>query len=975
MSNPLQAPRTQLIANAYPDGTFTVPGGMTLLEWCESVKKSWGLKEVLEKLVRRKEGMTVAPSVLMKPAVNAGLVFNEGAAKRLMAITNDGAVTFRLRSLLATNMRNYMIGFMADGPVQTLEDNVVRHSTNRLASKQECVERTTTHFMVAGGTQWAMGRLQKALPEATVHRLRPVTLSEAERAYEHCGFYHGNALWQSLRTNPFDMDAYGALWPLVAGSQGHSVTIVKAASLGHPYYAKATDDAALNKCLRLTQYMQVHWSGHAGQSYREALIKSPSMVTFVGKTKTDIYSSEKIMQQMMRYYVVCPGHLKFYLAQATQPFAKAKTSLLDIANRFGYLWTNNSGNPYMGLPRTMVEDPEGDGFTWAPECGARKFLLNFHSAQKMGLTGNAPRLLVNALDAQLTDCGMAYMHCGDDTWIVIMQQAPSDARRKQMMFMNLDMSNFDLTQRREVCDKIHEVLYKGLAEIDVDRAEVMREIWRKKLINLHASACVFMENGSFSGIPLQSEKNDMLCEVMCMRIKEAVATRYERRVLNGLPAYCGLTFDALDVIVREVGLGLGLEARIDNKEIIAIPDEEKTQRDWFEEQNNGNYFYAPIFRAFTENLVRWKFLGYEFFGTENMQMGYRTFMMNAPNQNPRQVLRPWPVEGSKGIAVVAQLPRFLTNILYPNVMWMKGRKEFEAYNAVRLIGAVIGLGNAGVLQDQGMPSEAIEHLLEVLWGAVEQHDGGDTRTREMRLRSLVTMLQENIMMNEAVDEFNPTPLFGGLEAETIGNRKLRTMQAIFAVWDPLRRTVMPVPRDIATAGAVPSSEVVDMGMPDLTSQIPAGYQLILDNQLVEGLAGIAARTLVDQSFGQAWADEMEVENLLEGVRPLAPPTVGDRLRPATEANFGRPPPNVGITNPMSATGLPGGGRQVAAGGGGGDGERSRTQKKRDQRRRKRARENAGAHAVEAAGEHFRNLRLEEQEALDAEAAYRRQARD
>jgi len=972
MSNPIQAPRESIVAPAYPDGFFgLVPGFETLDDWKAHVKKRWGLNEVLEKIIKRKEGISVAPSVLMKPAVQAGLVFNEGFEKRLLALTRNNDLTFRIRTRAATDLKNALVDCCDDTDLyySLNADGEVVQSTNRLASKAEVIHRTTTYFMVAGGTQWCMGRLAKALPEPTVG-LSPVTAAEADAAYESCGFYHGSKTWTAMRTNPFDMDGYSELWPLVKAGQGHAVEINMNADLGHPYYEKAEDPDALARCLQMTQWMQTTFRGNAGTMYRDCLVSKPSAVLFVGKTKTDIYSREKILAQELRFYVVTPGHLKFYLGQATQPFGGAKTSLMDIYHQF-----KDDVSPLLEYATLSSDLAVRDRF-WR----TGRFLeysKQLRSAQKMGLTGICPEVIIYALDNQLREYGWGYLHCGDDSFAVIMTSfLDGDTWRPRLVIFKLDMSNFDLTQRTPIMERIHLRLYEGLRMIDQDRAEVMAEVWRKKLVNFHSTACAYFTSLNASGIPLQSEVNDMVMDVFMQRLVKRVQVRHPMRIVAGRITYPLLAKASLVDHIREAAHGLGLVAKLEDYQQISYSYCVGNVADFDElVGDSAELYHFPLMNCFTEGGLRFSFLGYTFIGNSarGVTMGL------APGQPTPTFVTTYGPERDDRVSVVADLPRFCTNVLYGSTPWIKDRDAFECYDMQRLVGSLINIGSWSALQENGVNMSYFGNMI-ITYRQREVAAYARARARNPEFKNtghVVRLVVGPEVESEDIGALNDiqiqsteqlTLAANALRVRAAANRTVHIMQRI---WDqasvPLPRTYAGV-AEAGVAGREDPEELFAPSVPDTVAQVVRGM-----NAAEGSLERTVATQILEGSFGQAlyeapdaldWAEESGQTSLLEGMAARGPPTVPARLRAPTQANFGRPPPSVGITNPMSATGLPGG---VPGSGGGGGGGSSATRRKKAQKKRAKARRNAADADAEATAEHFAQQRLEEQAELDQEA--------
>lgn len=454
-----------------------------------------------------KANILLRPSVLMRPAVEAGMVFNPGAQTRLMAITQDSPLLPRLRTRLATLVRNLLLTCVKSSRQITtntwgeiVNENLFTWDPLTCLARKYWLDtdailtRGANYFMASGGTQCSLGRLKKALPARNLLvNYKPATDEEVELAYMSCGFYHGS-MWQQLFPE-WQVD-HTSLWPVLADGLGNCVKVNRNASLGFPYLANPSNEDAQLRMLETVAAMEASesWQNDPARTYNRMMATNPGFVLFMGKTKSDVYSREKIMAGQCRFYLVTPGHLKVYMQRLLQPFAGAKVSIGDVFN----------------LPRS----------DWY------KALQQLHSAQKHGLTGIGPSQLLMAIEAQLEAEGVAYWHCGDDTLVavyVVMIDEHGQARRVLLVF-GLDMSNFDLTQKTAVFGKVDERLAAGMRVID-RRADLWLAVRQGRLTLVHGAGVVYMEGTGTSGIPGQSEVNDMIAEVVCSRLKKRITRR------------------------------------------------------------------------------------------------------------------------------------------------------------------------------------------------------------------------------------------------------------------------------------------------------------------------------------------------------------------------------------------------------------------------------------------------------------------
>jgi len=439
MSNPLAAATTAIPKIAYPlsimmaeelqpiegQATFkTAPSeaqakrGFSPLDAHNAeIKRKYGMAGA-PKYLRNLAGVDFAASILTKTAVTRGLVFNEGMKKRSMFIANDGGVVLRLRSQIATAIRNrvlsvmpkeerlerggmemiYPPGFGRDpiyGTANKAPDYYYNPVYGQSSTYEEMLEATTTGFMATGGNYHFMGRLVEGMPKdprrGLVNHGVAVTREEALKAHVHCGFLHSPhalamgannrfTVWEHLQPAWRNLD--DACTPLKlnaeVGADGvldpsKAIKINLKADLGLPYCAKGTDPEALAAAFAVAKEMDADYEFRtdAGAFYRRDFNRAPWRVTVMGKTKTDIYKLKKIEGAALRFVNVVPGHLKMLMARSTQKYDEEKTSLIKqsafwqdhigVATGPESIESLREGNACMGIARarynTLRTDP------------------------------------------------------------------------------------------------------------------------------------------------------------------------------------------------------------------------------------------------------------------------------------------------------------------------------------------------------------------------------------------------------------------------------------------------------------------------------------------------------------------------------------------------------------------------------------------------------------------------------------------
>jgi len=911
----------------------------------KEVRGKYGITQLME-LLRPKIGVQLRPSVLMKPWVQKGLVFNDGAERRLLAITRDGDVEFRKRSMLGAKIRDELLNQMDPHEATLSEDGVFLNgstASDMVGSRGAALAKANSSFLVSGGTQWSMGRFVAAVAKVDVTKMRRVTPREAELAYASCGFTFG-CLNETLmeRWKPGDLRGCRGLWPVTRreGDNGAAVSLNMDGDLGFPYHAKPTNDEALDRCLGVLRVMEEGAFRHdpAGVYGRE-LGTRPGLFLFTGKTKSDVYSDEKIRAAKLRFYNVTPGHLKLYLMRATQPFAKAKMSLYDV--------------------RDIVQEQIRVN-AFVPTASP---LVDFHSAQKIGMTGDGPTLVLMALDAQVRARGFGYMHCGDDTIFAYRRYIDrgDGVFEERMVLFSVDMSNFDLTQRADVSEEIDRRLGQGIKDMkpgDEDvakRADLWVAVQKRRNLLLHGSGVVEVSGIGASGLNLQSEKNDMYMDVFCQRLYMVMQAKEIGRGA-GSHSFDVNPVQLKDMIVR-VASAMGLTARLEDYRMTDGGAECRVMADF------------PASSVLCDR-TSFRFLGYMM----TLRERYGILAEGATRQGFLETLiRHQRAENGSDfvflrVVVLPDLPRFIANIQYATKFWVQGRDEFELYDCVRLFGSLLTMGNAAVLRnvtgrfglfdpETGDYPNVQHYLMRMIMAKV-----GEILKRRVE-RSGLSGLPPNSLVGD--NPFSDAP-FGErgryrftsaeLEAEFTAlpdvhvfadiKEKLNTMAGMRRAYDKCDQIFDPYLKG------------GDRGRPLAIAEPQQSFSL-------EPVAG-------------DWADIAEADDLAVFVEdaPLVAvvPTLQSlALRSVTQSNWGRPPPSAAVTNPVGA-GIAEG--RIANPHAAGEGS-SRTQRKKAQRKRQKAKRNQSEaeRRAEETAEHFHGREDEEAEEASYRADLERQRRD
>jgi len=314
---------------------------------------------------------------------------------------------------------------------------------------------------VDAGTEGALGRLAKAYPARGVRPSRPVSADEADAALRRCGLDMRGLPAPALR--PF---------PLVAKAGEVSVTVNEKSDNGFPVLGQwSTPGAAqLAASLAVSIDEELRATNDVVGWVRRAEAERPYLVAVRGKAKADYYAQAKVVGALMRFYNAFPRQIMLLMQRATQVLEQNSSNILN-------------GGGFSGIGITLVRGGAAD--------------------------------LVEALDAQLKLRGEAYVHVGDDSWVVV-------KRRGVISMFALDCSNFDLTQHSTVTKAVHDAVRAQLRLVDPKSADLWYAFARERLVVVTGSLVRRFTHAGPSGMPLQSKVNDMLMDVMITRTLEAL---------------------------------------------------------------------------------------------------------------------------------------------------------------------------------------------------------------------------------------------------------------------------------------------------------------------------------------------------------------------------------------------------------------------------------------------------------------------
>lgn len=485
MSNPARPPKEQLSARQMT--LLVAPDAYFYPQDAAAFdRRVKGSKDIKE-LQRRLEGLDMrVERTFVVPKEHTVDNAILAASKQKLAVAKTGKPVFRVRTSQGKEAVN---AFYRNVPV------VAPHP----AFTQEVVAaRIRDRFLVDAGTELTLGRLEQAYPRVGVRPARPITRSEAEEALRSCGL-EAKDLPSSLRRG----------FPLVPDEGQEGISVNPRSDNGFPVLGQWRTEGAAQKVMGLARALRREFErvqdrpDGVWKMVRDLESSNPELMAFRGKAKADFYSTEKIESFRLRFYNALPRQLMLIMQMGTQPFERT----------------------------------------------SRTILTEGHSGIGLSLVRGGAQDLVDALQRQVDEDGVAFVHVGDDSWVV--------ARvGEELVLFSLDCSNFDLTQHADTTREVHEALRERVALFDRVAADLWFSLMRERLVVVAGTLVRRWRHAGPSGSPLQSKVNDMLMDVLIRRLVrndkfKAVVTDREE----------------LDRLIQDVGTGMGFRVRLEDHDV------------------------------------------------------------------------------------------------------------------------------------------------------------------------------------------------------------------------------------------------------------------------------------------------------------------------------------------------------------------------------------------------------------------------
>jgi hypothetical protein len=261
------------------------------------------------------------------------------------------------------------------------------------------------------------------------------------------------------------------------------------------------------------------------------------------------------------------------------------------------------------------------------------------TSQGVNFSGGGLSKFLAIVEMHCRTRGYFYTHVGDDTmiWFYTIDG---------VVGFSLDCSSFDITQHATISNDIDMMIYDTMLPINPVAAYVYRRVTiDDKKVVLHGKSAFKFKHMGLSGTHMQSEKNDIHMDLICM--------------------------DLMDMIEASYGFIVDMEGchRLNATNEILNED---TLRGFAE-------------RAATMNAVVIKLADYVVSDKMTVRecMSVKPFLFCGTEMY---------VRGDTGEAHLhLQIPRFCTNLLYPN-KYIVDRKEFKVIESLRLLACFACVG-------------------------------------------------------------------------------------------------------------------------------------------------------------------------------------------------------------------------------------------------------------------------------------------
>jgi hypothetical protein len=485
MSNPISYAASSLLNKFFssdkgyspiPDASFGKVNVLRIQKECMACKKAQYIKQKLSvlDLVPVYKGVLADPRLFKDPALIEQAKHYKEVKEKL-----DGKIySLNDRSIWSLVQASYAM--MTAARRTLLAHTFVKigyENLDCLKTAEDSYNKINSWVKASGGVFLTLGRLVKYYPRKNLLIEIP-TDEEVRLAFLHSGVPDD----QNLSANNSRSIRGGA-------EMVDHIKINSGSEAGYPTKGKLNDPAVLEMNILMAEDIRAA-VGNC-KTYAEAKdifdvieLQVPSMFTYIAKTKSDVYSIDKLLDSEARLYTVLSAAVRIAIFPGSQGLESVCGSI------------NIEGEQRSALE--AVRTFKGSNYT---KSGASK--------------------MVAVMEALLEQEAIVAVTNGDDSFIV------ASCLDGVVKWSN-DCSSFDITQRYEVMEPIRRKLIEKVALVDPVSAFVLeRVVMEEKQIVLTGACTYKMRHSSLSGTPLVSVANDVAMQVF--------ATRHQTLIKNKFP--------------------------------------------------------------------------------------------------------------------------------------------------------------------------------------------------------------------------------------------------------------------------------------------------------------------------------------------------------------------------------------------------------------------------------------------------------
>lgn len=392
--------------------------------------------------------------------------------------------------------------------------------------------------------------------------------------------------------------------------------------------------------------------------YQHLIEREPWRVGVLGKTKADYISVQKVKEGKLRFYSVLNRPQVMVMQTVTQVYEEGCENVF-----------NNS---------------------------------DLSSAQGVSFVRGGAERMVQALEYQLEQDTYAFLHVGDDSFVVWLEG-------ESVVVFTVDCTAFDLTQRSDITEPVHDMMYEELAKISLPSARLWWNYMRKRLVVLNNGKTYLMRNGGPSGTPMQSKVNDVLMDIMLTRL----GVKLRRRRLNDL-----------ERTVEEVGRTMGFTVRLEQKAV--GPSLRQVLRDspvlfigyylWADEEG-AVWPYMDVHRSLAQRPYpanKWETKDVSFLQKEAMRL---TSIVANAGLPPPELAAAHDAQRKHAVELLREALAAHGDVKDKRLDWfVQGMEALRDVNEIPSMSGLLGFMERGGDRELWLPEKPLESVSEFLYG-------------------------------------------------------------------------------------------------------------------------------------------------------------------------------------------------------------------------------------------------------------------